>query len=96
MPAAARKAADAAPAVEAEMPDASPAEAAGPEAPLAEAVEAAPIEEGFRPPVKVTFHGQAQSSVAEVGLCDPGESYQVPAAVADELCRDGATLFTRA
>lgn len=98
MPAAARKAADAAPAVEAEKPESAPAAAAGSETPVAEEapVEAGLAEEVFRAPVKVVFHGQAQSAVAGVGLCDPGAEYTVPAAVADELLRGDSRLFTRA
>jgi hypothetical protein len=97
MPAATRKAADAAPAVEAEKPEPAPAEAeaAGSAAPVAEETAAEAEQDEPRAPAKVTFNGQAQSSVTGVGLCDPGETYTVPAAVADELCGAGATLFTR-
>jgi hypothetical protein len=93
MPAAARKSADAASAaVEA---GAAPATEAGPSAPVAEAapVEAA-AEEEFRPPVTVVFLGHAQSSVAGVGLVEPGEQYLVPAALAAELVRGGLFALT--
>jgi hypothetical protein len=95
MPAAARKSADAAPA--ADEVQAEPAAAAEPQTPVAEETPAeAPAEEVFRPAVTVTFNGQAQSAVAGVGLCDPGEQYTVGAAVADALCRGESPLFTRA
>lgn len=92
MPGATRKSGDAAPA--AVEPEAAPAEA-GATAPVAEETPAeAPAEDAFRPSVNVVFTGQAQSSVAGVGLVDPGVEYPVPAAIADELCRGG--LFTLA
>jgi len=89
----ARKTTDAAPAVDGD--EAAPASEQ--EAPLAEETPAveAPVEE-FLPPVDVVFHGQAQSLVARVGLCDPDGTYTVPAVVADEVCRGDAPLFTRA
>jgi hypothetical protein len=97
MPAAARKSADAAPAATPEDPQAEPAAAAEPQTPVAEETPAeAPAEGVFRPAVTVTFNGQAQSAVAGVGLCNPGERYTVGAAVADALCRGESPLFTRA
>lgn len=93
MPAAVRKTADAAPAVEAG--DTVPA-APEPEAPVAEETPAVAAPAEPREPVTVTFTGQAQSSVARVGLVEPGEQKTVPAALADELCRGDAPVFVRA
>lgn len=94
--AAARKPADAEPA--ATEPESAPAEAAESEAQVAEetpaAAEASAVEE-FRPPEQVTFIGFAQSSVALIGLCDPGETYTVPATVADAVCAGDSPQFTR-
>jgi hypothetical protein len=98
MPASTRKTTDAAPT---EAPEAVAAQAAAPEAPVAEETPAAepaeaPAVEEVRAPVNVTFNGFAQSSVALIGLCEPGTTYTVPAAVADELCGGDSPQFTRA
>ena len=85
-----RKATDAAPADEPEAT--GPVE--DPAAPVAEEAGAAPAEEA-RPAVTLMFTGQAQSLVGDVGLCDPGETYLVPAAVADVVCGGDHPLFVR-
>lgn len=91
---AAKKSADAGPAVE---PESATAEAPEPETPVADAEAPAelPAEDPIRPPVRVVFTGQAQSAVDGMGLCDPGVEYAVPAAVADEVCRGDSPQFTR-
>jgi hypothetical protein len=94
MPASSRKSGDGAPAA-----DAADSAAAGtvPEAPVA--VETpAPAEAavpGPRPAETLPFLGQAEMFVAGVGLCTPGESYPMPAAVADQVCRGERPLFAR-
>lgn len=88
MPASARKPADAAPADEAAPAAPGSAAQVAEQAPTADAPTSPAVEE-FRGPVTVVFHGQAQSAVAGVGLCEPGESYTVPAALADALQRSG-------
>lgn len=97
MPAAARKSADAAPVVDGSGAPTPVADSSAPvagEAPPAGPAEVAPVE-APRPPVTLVFNGQAESAVAGVGLCVPGESYTVPAAVADEVCRGDHPQFAR-
>lgn len=95
MPASTRKAADAAPGADEAATE--PAEVAGSAASVAEETPAVepPAAEAFRPAVTVSFTGQAESSVAGVGLCVPGEQYTVPATLADALCRGDAPPFAR-
>lgn len=91
-----RRTGDAAPADETV---ATPAAVADPEAPVAEEATApetaAPAEDEFRPAETLPFLGQAEMFVAGVGLCKPGESYPMPAAVADQVCRGEQPLFAR-
>lgn len=93
----ARKSSDAAPADETQPVEAvaEPQTQVADPAPAAESAEASPVEE-VRGPVMVTFNGSAQTLVAGVGLCDPGETYPVPAHVADAVCAGDSPLFTRA
>lgn len=60
-----------------------------PEAPIK-----APAAE-FRPAETLPFLGSAETFVTGVGLCKPGGSYRMPAAVADRVCRGTRPLFAR-
>lgn len=94
MPSSARKPGDGAPAAD----EAAPAAAvADPETPVAEETPAPAEETGpeFRPAETLPFLGQSEMFVAGVGLCTPGESYPMPAAVADQVCRGERPLFAR-
>jgi len=75
----------------------SAAAVAVPEAPVAEETPAPAEEAGSecRPAETLVFLGQAEMFVAGVGLCTPGESYPMPAAVADQVCRGERPLFAR-
>lgn len=89
-----RKPGDAAPADEAEAAAAvaEPETAVAEEAPTAPEPPAVPE---LRPAETLVFLGQAEMFVAGVGLCVPGESYPMPAAVADQVCRGDHPLFAR-
>ncbi len=94
MPASSRKSGDTEPAADEAAPAAAVAELEAPVAVEAPAPDEAPVS-GVRPAQTLVFLGQAQAFVAGVGLCAPGESYPVPAAVADRLCQGRRPLFAR-
>lgn len=91
---ASRKTGDAAPAAGETEAVAAVAE---PETPVAveTTASAEALTAGPRPAQTLVFLGQAESAVAGVGLCKPGESYPVAAVVADRLCRGPRPLFAR-